>query len=237
MIAQAVNQRRHWLGVTLMMFKVITSNWVLQNSNFLIRLLEEIKQKILLLGNCWCKNEKYIDSTVSFLSILSINMRINNALSWNSNLILLPTNNKLAYFKTVLFITRTRLYLYPWMQRRALNVSALSDALCIRITHTQPCIRPFYVHMNAGRGNSRWQLNSRGAPPQPRPRLCTLTDGDQAGESRVGTLWARSGFQALWKDLSAPFRSDGVSHVLHCSQCSDNNPLYLSHLRTHGEDA
>lgn len=74
-----------------------------------------------------------------------------------------------------------------------------------------------------------------GARPLSRgPRLCVLTDGDQAGESRVGTLRACSGFRALWKDLSAPFRSDRVSHVLHCSQCSDNDPLYLSHLRTHG---
>lgn len=58
------------------------------------------------------------------------------------------------------------------MQHRPLNVSTLSDALCIRITHTQPCIRPFYVHVNTGRSNSRWQLNSRGAPPEPRPAFC-----------------------------------------------------------------
>lgn len=76
-----------------------------------------------------------------------------------------------------------------------------------------------------------------GARPLSRgPRLCVLTDGDQAGESRVGTLRTCSGFWALWKDLSAPFRSDRVSHVLHCSQCSDKDPLYLSHLRTHGGD-
>lgn len=74
-------------------------------------------------------------------------------------------------------------------------------------------------------------------PLSPGLRLCVLTDGDQAGESRVGTLQARSGFRALWKDLSAPFRSDRVSHVLHCSQCADNDPLYLSDLRTHGGDS
>lgn len=57
------------------------------------------------------------------------------------------------------------------MQHSPLNVSALSDALCIRITHTQPCIRPFYVHVNAGSGNSRWQLNSQGAPPSAEARV------------------------------------------------------------------
>lgn len=49
-----------------------------------------------------------------------------------------------------------------------LNTFTPSDALCITITHTQPCIRPwvdFYVHVNVGRRSSRWQLNSRDAPP------------------------------------------------------------------------
>lgn len=58
-----------------------------------------------------------------------------------------------------------------------LNAFTLSDALCITITHTQPCIRPwvdFYVHVNVGRSGSRWQLNSRdGLPPLPlRPTVC-----------------------------------------------------------------
>lgn len=49
------------------------------------------------------------------------------------------------------------------------------------------------------------------------PRLCEQTDRYQTGEKRVGTLWVRSGFWALWKDLSNPFRPEGVSHVLHRS--------------------
>lgn len=69
------------------------------------------------------------------------------------------------------------------------------------------------------------------------PRLAGLTDGDQTGESGVGTLGARSGFWVLWKDLSSPFRADQVSHVLHYScflvwMCSDNETLYLFHLKS-----
>ena len=56
-----------------------------------------------------------------------------------------------------------------------LNTFTLSDALCITITHTQPCIRPwvdFYVHVNVGRSGSRWQLNSWDGPPSLRPAIC-----------------------------------------------------------------
>lgn len=102
-----------------------------------------------------------------------------------------------------------------------MNAFTLSDALCITITHTQPCIRPwvdFYVHVNVGHSSRRWQLNSRDGPPTAEAHcLCELTDRDQTAERRVGTLRTRSGFWALWKDLSRPFRSDGVSHVLCCS--------------------
>lgn len=100
----------------------------------------------------------------------------------------------------------------------------LTDALCITITHTQACIRlrvDFYVLVYAGRSSSRWQLNSWAGPP-PRPAeaqcLCTLTDGDQTEERRVGTLRVRSGFLVRWKGLSRPFWCDGVSHVLRRSR-------------------
>lgn len=97
------------------------------------------------------------------------------------------------------------------------NASTPSDALCIKITHAQPCIlSPFMFMWMQDPGSSRWQLNSRGAPPLCwGPCLAGLTDGDQTGESGVGTLGARSGFWVLWKDLSSPFRADRVSHVLH----------------------
>lgn len=57
-----------------------------------------------------------------------------------------------------------------------------------------------------------------GMPPPPAESfyLCELTDRDQTEERWVRTLWVRSGFWALSKDLSRPFRSHGVSHVLHC---------------------
>lgn len=48
--------------------------------------------------------------------------------------------------------------------------------------------------------------------------LCTLTDGDQTEERRVGTLRVCSGFLVRWKGLCSPFWCDGVSHVLHCSE-------------------
>lgn len=56
-----------------------------------------------------------------------------------------------------------------------LNSLTLSDALCITITYTQPCIRPwvdFYVHVNVGHSSNRWQLNSRDGPPLLRPTVC-----------------------------------------------------------------
>lgn len=58
-----------------------------------------------------------------------------------------------------------------------LNAFTLSDVLCITITHTQPCIRPwvdFYVDVNVGRSRSRWQLNSWAGPPLLRLAVCVI---------------------------------------------------------------
>lgn len=77
---------------------------------------------------------------------------------------------------------------------------------------TQPCIRPWVdcsVHVNVVHSSSRWQLNSWAGPPSCWGPPFVWADRRRSEERRMGTLQVCSGFWALWKDLSRPFRSDG----------------------------
>lgn len=98
-----------------------------------------------------------------------------------------------------------------------LKAFTLSDALRIRITHTQPASDSFMFMWMWATAAADDSLFPGCAPLCWGPHLCELTHRDQTGERRMGTLWVCSGFWALWKDLSSAFRPVGVSHVLQCS--------------------
>ena len=115
-----------------------------------------------------------------------------------------------------------------------LNVCALSDALCIKITPTQPCIRFFQAHVNAGCGSRRWQLNSRGAPPPLRPAFVwadrQISDRGETSGNPLSTLRflgpVKRFVQSIqtWRSFPCSPRQLGF-----LSTCLDNELLYLSH--------
>lgn len=123
----------------------------------------------------------------------------------------------------------------PWSST-LLNALTLSDALCNKITHTQPCIRLFYVHVNVGRSGSWWQPNSWGAPPTLlKPMfVCAIRQRSGRGETNgnplnklrfLGTVKRFVQSIQIW--WSFPCSSPQLSF---CGHVWIMSPLYLSHL-------